>query len=126
MPATKLTLAHAQVQVLYVQRQEDGSVVHFTSAPLPEGAAVIANVDWGRRYDLMQQHTGASATLLWYHPNMAHLERFLFCGRVLHKNCDHLKWLKKDRDGKENVQMEDLTGATTKSVLINAAQVSTC
>ena len=39
-------------------------MVHFTSAPVPGGAGVTASVDWARRYDLMQQHTGASPTVL--------------------------------------------------------------
>ena len=48
-----------QVEVLDARRQADGSVVHVASAPLPPGTAVAAEVDWTRRFDLMQQHTGA-------------------------------------------------------------------
>jgi alanyl-tRNA synthetase len=36
----------------------DGDVVHVLSAPLPDGAAVRGEIDWGRRFDHMQQHTG--------------------------------------------------------------------
>ena len=48
-----------QVTVLDVKRQADGSVVHVAAAPLPPGTSVTAEVDWRRRFDLMQQHTGA-------------------------------------------------------------------
>jgi len=36
----------------------DGDVIHVLSEPVHEGAAVRGEVDWGRRFDHMQQHTG--------------------------------------------------------------------
>jgi alanyl-tRNA synthetase len=36
----------------------DGEVVHVLSAALPEGEAVHGQIDWARRFDHMQQHTG--------------------------------------------------------------------
>jgi len=36
----------------------DGDVVHVLSAPLPEGEVVRGEIDWVRRFDHMQQHTG--------------------------------------------------------------------
>jgi alanyl-tRNA synthetase len=36
----------------------DGDVVHVLSAPLEEGAVVRGEIDWERRFDHMQQHTG--------------------------------------------------------------------
>jgi alanyl-tRNA synthetase len=36
----------------------DGEVVHVLSAPLAEGDVVRGEVDWARRFDHMQQHTG--------------------------------------------------------------------
>ena len=36
----------------------DGEVVHVLSAPLPAGAVVHGEIDWVRRFDHMQQHTG--------------------------------------------------------------------
>jgi alanyl-tRNA synthetase len=36
----------------------DGHVVHVLSSPLAEGAAVRGEIDWARRFDHMQQHTG--------------------------------------------------------------------
>ena len=38
-------------------REEDGAVVHQLAAPLPEGP-VAGALDWERRFDHMQQHTG--------------------------------------------------------------------
>lgn len=38
--------------------EADGVLLHHTNAALPVGAAVQAEIDWARRFDLMQQHTG--------------------------------------------------------------------
>ncbi len=43
--------------VLDVLDQEDGSIAHVTSAALPLGAT-RGVIDWPRRFDHMQQHTG--------------------------------------------------------------------
>jgi alanyl-tRNA synthetase len=40
-----------------IERQEDGAVIHLLSRPL-SAAEVRGEVDWQRRFDLMQQHTG--------------------------------------------------------------------
>jgi alanyl-tRNA synthetase len=45
-------------RVLEVAEDEEGGVVHVTDAPLAEGEAVRGEVDWPRRVDHMQQHTG--------------------------------------------------------------------
>jgi alanyl-tRNA synthetase len=37
---------------------EDEEIVHVVSAPLAERAAVRGDIDWTRRFDHMQQHTG--------------------------------------------------------------------
>jgi alanyl-tRNA synthetase len=37
---------------------EDGRVAHVVAAPLAPGAEVTGDVDWPRRFDHMQQHTG--------------------------------------------------------------------
>jgi alanyl-tRNA synthetase len=36
----------------------DGEVVHVLSSPLAEGSVVRGEIDWARRFDHMQQHTG--------------------------------------------------------------------
>lgn len=36
----------------------DAEVVHVVSAPIDEGASVRGEIDWPRRFDHMQQHTG--------------------------------------------------------------------
>jgi alanyl-tRNA synthetase len=36
----------------------DDSIAHIVAAPLPEGAPVVGEIDWARRFDHMQQHTG--------------------------------------------------------------------
>lgn len=43
--------------VLEVADADDGKVIHYTSAELPAGP-VIGTIDWARRFDHMQQHTG--------------------------------------------------------------------
>lgn len=44
-------------RVLDVQ-ERDGQIVHLCDAPLAEGSMVQGKVDWHRRLDLMQQHSG--------------------------------------------------------------------
>ena len=45
-------------RVLDVVDEADGRVTHVTSSPLAEGAAVRGAIDWERRFEHMQQHTG--------------------------------------------------------------------
>ncbi len=45
------------VHVLEVQ-EEAGELLHYTDAPLPVGLRVSGKIDWARRFDLMQQHSG--------------------------------------------------------------------
>ena len=44
-------------QVLDVQEIE-GQIIHFCNKALAVGAEVVGKIDWARRFDLMQQHTG--------------------------------------------------------------------
>lgn len=39
-------------------REKDGEVVHFCSVAVPEGGEVKCKIDYERRFDHMQQHTG--------------------------------------------------------------------
>ena len=39
-------------------RERDGKILHLCSAPLAVGQSVEGCIDWDRRLDLMQQHTG--------------------------------------------------------------------
>lgn len=45
------------VRVLSV-REEDGEVIHRLESPLAVGDQVEGTIDWERRFDLMQQHSG--------------------------------------------------------------------
>ena len=47
-----------EVPVEQVEEDEDGTVWHFVRAALPEGTRVTGRIDWERRFDHMQQHTG--------------------------------------------------------------------
>ena len=38
--------------------ERDGAVVHYCDAPLEVGTQVHGEIDWQRRFDLMQQHSG--------------------------------------------------------------------
>jgi hypothetical protein len=49
----------AAVNILSVIRS-GSRVLAMVDAPLPVGATVAVSVDWARRFDLMQQHTGWS------------------------------------------------------------------
>ena len=37
---------------------KDGRILHYTAQPLAEGTAVHGVIDWDRRFDHMQQHSG--------------------------------------------------------------------
>jgi alanyl-tRNA synthetase len=45
-------------RVLDVIDREDGTIAHLVDAPLTTGARVEGAIDWARRFDHMQQHTG--------------------------------------------------------------------
>ena len=47
-----------EVAVLDVQEEESGEVWHFTEKPLAAGTEVKGAIDWTRRLDHMQQHSG--------------------------------------------------------------------
>jgi alanyl-tRNA synthetase len=46
------------VPVEQVEEDEDGTVWHFVREPLAAGTHVEGQVDWERRFDHMQQHSG--------------------------------------------------------------------
>lgn len=46
-----------EVQVVDVQRLGDGTIAHATREPVPSGETRL-HLDWGRRFDHMQQHSG--------------------------------------------------------------------
>ena len=45
------------VQVKDVQ-EKDGELIHYTETPLEPGTELMGEIDWERRFDLMQQHSG--------------------------------------------------------------------
>ena len=45
-------------RVLEVVEEPDGRLLHVTDAPMVEGETVVGGIDWPRRFDHMQQHTG--------------------------------------------------------------------
>ena len=47
-----------QVDVVDVQRV-GGAVIHYTEASVHVGSSVDISVNWERRFDHMQMHTGA-------------------------------------------------------------------
>ena len=49
--------ARDKVRVLEVHNRE-GEIVHTCSHPLEPGSEIIGVIDWDRRFDLMQQHSG--------------------------------------------------------------------
>eukprot|EP00116_Pleurobrachia_bachei_P002442 sb/3462704/ len=53
----QLPTSDAKIGVLDVQRR-GRTAVHTTDKPIPVGQVVNASVDWERRFDHMQQHTG--------------------------------------------------------------------
>ena len=39
-------------------RERGGEIIHYSDVEIPAGTAVHGKIDWERRFDLMQQHTG--------------------------------------------------------------------
>ena len=58
LTATSSGGALLQAPILAVEEDEDGEVWHTTPKPLLAGTAVRGYVDWSRRRDHMQQHSG--------------------------------------------------------------------
>jgi alanyl-tRNA synthetase len=52
------TGAIGPARVLEVLDREDGQIAHLVDMGLPVGATVEGTIDWPRRFDHMQQHTG--------------------------------------------------------------------
>lgn len=50
------------VEVLQVLRKGD-EALHFTQQPLEVGTDVVQKINWNRRFDHMQQHSGISFAL---------------------------------------------------------------
>lgn len=100
-----------QVEVQDVQRCQDGRVAHFTAVPVSQGASVRVSVDWSRRYDHMQQHTGQ------------HLVSAV-CDEIL--GADTVSWELHARAGKlggsDNVMVDLATPILTQEQM----QVTTC
>lgn len=47
-----------EIPVEQVEEDEEGTVWHFIQTPIPDGTNVDGLIDWTRRFDHMQQHTG--------------------------------------------------------------------
>lgn len=63
-----LTLCLCQinsVEVIKVERK-GASAVHYALSEFPVGSEVTVKVDWQRRFDHMQQHTGKQIVTVWY------------------------------------------------------------
>ncbi len=54
-PSDTGTLGEAAVSHV---REEGGEIFHTVDRPLEIGSCVIGQIDWARRFDFMQQHTG--------------------------------------------------------------------
>jgi alanyl-tRNA synthetase len=50
--------AHVRIPVEQVEEDDAGTVWHFVQQPLSAGTQIQGQVDWKRRFDHMQQHTG--------------------------------------------------------------------
>lgn len=71
-PADHGTLGGASVTDT---REKDGIIVHTCDKALPVGERVAGRIDWARRFDHMQQHSGE------------HIVSGMICGRY---NCDNV------------------------------------
>jgi alanyl-tRNA synthetase len=58
LTATSSSGALLEAPIFAVEEDEQGEVWHTTSKPLSSGTAVRGHIDWSRRRDHMQQHSG--------------------------------------------------------------------
>ena len=58
LAATSRTGAMLEVPIEEVVEDEQGEVWHYTTKPLNAGTHVKGSIDWERRFDHMQQHSG--------------------------------------------------------------------
>jgi alanyl-tRNA synthetase len=69
------TLGHVRVED--VVDLDDGRIAHVLAAALESGAPVQGRIDWGRRFDHMQQHTGQHVlSAAFEHVHRARTESF--------------------------------------------------
>lgn len=54
-PADRGTLGNARV---FDVHEKDGRILHYCDSPLAPGETVEGRIDWARRFDHMQQHSG--------------------------------------------------------------------
>jgi len=74
-------------------RERGGEVVHFCASPLEPGAAVSGEIDWARRFDHMQQHSGE------------HIVSGLICARY---GCDNVGFHLGEKAGERIVRCADV------------------
>jgi alanyl-tRNA synthetase len=55
---TSATGSSIEIPVEQVEEDESGTVWHFIQQPLSTGTHIEGRIDWDRRFDHMQQHTG--------------------------------------------------------------------
>ena len=48
-------------------QEKDGEIVHHTEVALEVGSEVTGKIDWERRFDLMQQHSGEHIAVSYTH-----------------------------------------------------------
>jgi alanyl-tRNA synthetase len=58
LKATSRSGAVLEIPIESVEEDSEGEVWHYTNKPLMAGTEVRGEVDWQRRFDHMQQHTG--------------------------------------------------------------------
>ena len=56
--STPTNLTRNDVMVEQVEEDEEGTVWHFVREAISEGTEIRGRIDWPRRFDHMQQHTG--------------------------------------------------------------------
>ncbi len=86
------TLGSAQVLDV---REQGEQILHLCDAPLAVGAEVTGCIDWQRRFDLMQQHTGEHILSGLIH------KKFGFHNTGFHVGAD---WMEVDFDGPISAQ----------------------
>ena len=84
-------------RVVHDVRENCGKVLHFCDGPVEVGKTVVGRIDWDRRFDFMQQHSGE------------HIVSGILCGKF---GCDNVGF----HIGHELVTIDFNTALSTEDV----------
>lgn len=118
-----------EVPVESVEEDDEGMVWHFVRKPLAAGANVEGHIDWERRFDHMQQHTGQhllssiflrelEAPTVSFHLGQDASTIDLSCGPLAQDRLEHVERIANEMIGEDHpVTTRDVPRAEAEAML---------